>query len=140
MTQTTQIRVVSDVANSLRYCPRFAAMLFQWSHAHYQCFSSQIRRHHDFITLLPFLLHNFLCDFVLQQVETTVHFTICMIQCVFSILIYSFNRYCELAHVTKIKIIEIVIVVLLNGKMIMHKIEFKIRVIIYRPQRYQLEH
>ena len=33
-------------------------------------------------------------------------------------------------------IIKTVIVILLNGKMIVHKIEFKIRVIIYRPERY----
>ena len=31
----------------------------------------------------------FLCDFVLQLVETAVCFSICMIQCEFSILIYS---------------------------------------------------
>ena len=34
----------------------------------------------------------FLQDFVLQLVETAVCFTICMIQHVFSILIYSFNH------------------------------------------------
>ena len=34
----------------------------------------------------------FLCNFVLQLIETAVCFTICMIQCVFSILIYSFNH------------------------------------------------
>ena len=36
----------------------------------------------------------FLCSCVLQLVETAVCFTICMIQCVFSILIYSFNHIC----------------------------------------------
>ena len=34
----------------------------------------------------------FLYYFLLQVVETAVCFTICMIQCVFSILIYSFNH------------------------------------------------
>ena len=38
-----------------------------------------------------FIMH-FLCDFVLQLVETAICFTICMIQCVFSILLYSFNH------------------------------------------------
>ena len=130
--------VFFDIANLLQYHPQFAAMLFQWSHAHCQHFLSRICRHCNFIALLPFSSCDFLCGFVLQLVETAMCFTICMIQCVFSILIFSFNWYCELAHLTKLKIIKTVIVVLLNGKMIVHKTEFKIRVIIYRSWRYQL--
>ena len=38
------------------------------------------------------LIVQFLCNFVLQLVEIAVCFTICMIQYVFSILIYSFNH------------------------------------------------
>ena len=136
MTHTTRIRGVFDVTISLRYRPQFAAMIFQWSHAHCQHFSLWICGHCDLIALLPFSLCDFLCNFVLQLVETAVCSTILLIQYVFHILIYSFNWYCELAHLTRIKII-IVIMVLLNGKIIVHKIEFKIRAIIYRPQRYQ---
>ena len=39
------------------------------------------------------LIVQFLCDFVLQLVETAVCFTIYMIQHVFSIFIYSFNLW-----------------------------------------------
>ena len=88
MTHTTWIFGILDFANLLWYHPQFTAMLFQWPHAHCQHFSSWICRHHDFITLLPFSLH----DFLLQLVETAVCFTICLIHCVFSILIYSFNH------------------------------------------------
>ena len=44
------------------------------------------------IILLSISLCKFLCDFVLQLVETAICFTIFKIQCVFSILIYSFNH------------------------------------------------
>ena len=99
MTQTTRICGIFDVANLLQYCPQFGAVLFQWSHAHCQHFSLQICRHHDFIALLPFSSHNFLSNFVLQLVETAICFTICMIQCVFSILIYSIQPYLGLAPI-----------------------------------------
>ena len=40
----------------------------------------------------PFNDMIYLCNFVLQLVEAAICFTICMTQCVFSILIYSFNH------------------------------------------------
>ena len=59
ITHTMQICGIFDIVNLLQYCPWFAAMLFQWSHAHCQHFSSWICRHCDFISLLPFSS----CDF-----------------------------------------------------------------------------
>ena len=59
VTHTMQICGIFDIANSLWYHPWFAAMLFQRSHAHCQHFSLQIHRNCNFITLLPFSLHDF---------------------------------------------------------------------------------
>ena len=85
MTHTTQICGIFDVTNLPRHHPRFTAMLFQWSHVHCQCFLSQICRCYDCIALLPFQSINFLCDFVLQLVETAVSLTVYMIQHMFTV-------------------------------------------------------
>ena len=122
----------------LRYQPWFVAMLFQLSHAHCQCFFVTNSHMSWFYHSTTRLLAQFLHDFVLQLVETAACFTICMIQHVFSILIYSFNRIfiklswiedkqqqpmmSEMTSLTT----STVILVLLNGKMIAHKIELKI--------------
>ena len=96
-----------------------------------------------FIQSTTLLITQLLGNFVLQLVETAVYFTICMIQHMFSILIYSFNHiFIKLSwiedkqqqHCFSIEgknivciayTLSTVILVLLNGKMIANKVEFK---------------
>ena len=57
LTHVAQICGNFDIANSSRYCTGFTPMLFQWSHSHMACFSSQICC--NFFALDPFLSHDF---------------------------------------------------------------------------------
>ena len=68
------------------WCQEFAAMLFQWSHAHCQHFSSQ------FYHSTTLFIAQFYVQFCVATGLAAVCFTICMIQCVFSILIYTFSH------------------------------------------------
>ena len=88
MTHKTQIRGVFDVAISPRYRRRFIAMVPCKLPVFFIVKLQTSWFYHSTTLLIRWFLH----DFVLQLVETTVCFTIDMIQHMFSILIYSFNH------------------------------------------------
>ena len=95
MTHTTRNRGVFDVANLPRYRTGFTPMLFQWSHSYMQHFLLQICCNLftlQFFNSRPPFIAQFFVQFCVATGLTAVCFTICMIQHVFSILIYSFNH------------------------------------------------